>query len=99
MVIVMPTRRNRALAPTAIYFTDEQTVRLRRVARARRVSQSAIIRAGLDRALRELETTNDVPVDVLLHMRRPYADVPPDDGATLPQDARDEAKARRTTTK
>ena len=76
MVTFMPIRRHRLLSPTAIYFTDEQQARLRRIARARRVSQSAIIRAGVDRALRELETCAEVPVDVLLHMRRPYADAP-----------------------
>jgi len=72
----MASRRRRVLAPTAIYFTDEQQARLRRVARARRVSQSAIIRAGVDRTLCELEVCDQVPVDVLLHMRRPYADAP-----------------------
>jgi hypothetical protein len=59
----------RLLRPTAVYFTPEQRSRLRRLAQSHRLPQAAIIRAGLDRALMELEASKDVPLDVLRHIR------------------------------
>jgi hypothetical protein len=64
--------------PSAIYFTDAQQARLRRYARDRRVTQSAVIRAAIDRALDQLEPVADVPIDVLAHMRRPFAEAAPE---------------------
>jgi len=59
----------RLLKTTTVYFTPEQNRRLRRVARRHRVTQSAIIRAAVDRAINELERATDAPADVVEQMR------------------------------
>ena len=65
----MAGMRHRRLLTTTVYFAEEMTQQLERIAEATGMSQAAIIRGAVRRMLREMESSNEIPPDVLLERR------------------------------